>query len=146
MLLEELSELLSAGQMVRLAEIYAGTRLHIPQKATDSHALVQAIGRDGFLKIAQRFGTDTIKVPLFRELRVNHYRASGMSHAKIALRLGLTEQAVDRIVKRLREQGELLPIGSIEGVENLDVHCRCCRHYGADRMADAIAETPVVSA
>ena len=52
-------------------------------------------------RLSTRFAPDYLRVPLARELRARHYRARGMSQAKIARALGLAEASVWRLLRRL---------------------------------------------
>lgn len=133
---------LSEAEIIALAEIYGGTRLVIPQKAADNHPLVQAVGREGFEKLSEAYGYDVIRVPICRELRINHYRAGGLSNGEIAIRLTMTEPGVSKAVKRLQERGELLPklhkprsnIRKVQG-SSMGGRCLCCQRYSPDRPA-----------
>lgn len=96
----ELLELIGERGMIALAERFAGTRLLIPIKMHGDHAIAQAIGLDAACRLSDRLAPDAIQVPLARDLRARHYRAQGMSQAKIATELGMTEGGVLKLLKR----------------------------------------------
>lgn len=100
----DLVEIVGEAAAVALAENFGGTRLYVPQRLKDCHPIVRAIGADAGKALVEAFHTSTIKVPLARELRARHYRAAGLSHAKIAARLGLTESGVRGLFKRIDAQ------------------------------------------
>ena len=99
---DELLALLGEDAVFALAEEYAGTRLYVPSKRLgDRHLIVRAIGREAADKLHERFGTATIRMPLMRDLRARRHRENGMSVQRIAVRRGMTENGVGRILKRL---------------------------------------------
>lgn len=114
----DLIELLGHADFIRLVENYAGCRLfirsnirhsttsdNISVKTTfDNDPLAEAIGEEAARKLEQHLGGCCIRVPLARELRARHYRKQGMTNAKIAVRIGMTESGVEGIFKRLRAQ------------------------------------------
>lgn len=104
-LADALTKLIGAKGLVLLAEKYGGTRLYIPPSPNRSQ-LVDELGADILTRLGQRYGGDYLKVPLARELRARHYRAIGLSNAKIARKLGVTEGAVNRIFQRMKEVPE----------------------------------------
>lgn len=105
----KLVEYLTEAEIVALAENFGGTRLYVPAKADLNHCLVQAIGVDGYKRLADAISPDTIRVPLCREIRAVHYRKKGLSNGKIASRLGITEPAVNKMFKRLQDRGDAPP-------------------------------------
>ncbi|MEO7468071.1 MAG: hypothetical protein ABIV36_13745 [Sphingobium limneticum] len=143
-----LSDILDADQLIALAEIYGGTRLSVPQKAGDNHPLVQAVGREGFEKLSEAYGYDVIRVPICRELRINHYRAGGLSNGEIAIRLTMTEPGVSKAIQRLKQRGELLPKlnkprSNVRKAQAIGSRCLCCHHYSPDRRSAPPAESAV---
>lgn len=98
----ELLELLGPAAMIALTERFGGTRLLIPATIQADHPIAEAVGLDAAHRLSDRLAPDVIHVPLARELRAAHYRAQGQSHAQIALRLGLTEGGVLRLLRRAK--------------------------------------------
>ena len=96
----ELETLLGEAAFVRLAEAFGGTRLYVPTKMTAAHEIAQAIGLEAANILSARLAPDYIAVPLAREQRAMQYRAEGLSNAKIARNLGVTEKAIERLFQR----------------------------------------------
>jgi hypothetical protein len=65
-----------------LADKYGGTRLYVPAKMYFEHGIVHAIGARKAQALSDRFGPDSIKVPLVRELRAARLRTEGFSNAQ----------------------------------------------------------------
>ncbi len=96
----ELLDLLGPDDFLRLVEAYGGTRLYVPRTEAGS-ALPDEIGLDAVRKLQGPRAGEWIRVPLAREWRARHYRANGLSNAKIAVRLGLTETGVNKLFARM---------------------------------------------
>jgi hypothetical protein len=99
-LTDTLLALLGPAGLVRLAEQHGGTRLYIPA-TPERGKLADELGFETVEKLSKRFGPDYISVPLVRDLRARHYRASGASNADIARKLGLSESGVNRLFQRM---------------------------------------------
>ena len=84
---------------VALANRFGGTRLYIPLKIGDDHEIALAIGREATTALQVRFSLATIRVPLLRNLRAKQMVMDGWSAARIAVRLGMTETGVARLLK-----------------------------------------------
>jgi DNA-binding NarL/FixJ family response regulator len=97
----ELVALIGESALIALAEAFGGTRLYVPATLDDSHRIVRAIGPDAAQALCRQFGPATIRVPLAREPRAVRYRSEGLSNARIAARLGLTEGGVSGLFKRI---------------------------------------------
>lgn len=102
----ELVELIGEAAFVRLAEAFGGTRLYVPAKMAADHPIVAAVGKDAAILMVERLAPDVIKVPLAREVRARHYRARGLSNARIASALGITERGVERLFERLPREAD----------------------------------------
>lgn len=90
-----------------LVENYGGFRLYVP---TDPHRseLPDDITIEHATTLSEHFGGAYLKIPMAREFRTLQYLKEGLSCRRIALRTGCSEQAVQRLVKRLkREYGDL---------------------------------------
>lgn len=96
---DELLELLGEDDFIRLCEARGGTSLYVG----DGGHLADELGDEIVAKLCDSYRRDYIKVPLAREMRARAYRMRGMSNAKIAARLGVTQRAVERIFARVRE-------------------------------------------
>lgn len=105
MLASNLSQIIGEEATVSLLEEFAGTRVYVPRQVRENSRLTRAIGREAAQALCDRFASDTIRVPLGRELRAKHYRHRGLSDARIAARLGLTESGVRTLFKRMGSEG-----------------------------------------
>jgi len=101
---EELGELIGKSATIALAEAFGGTRLYVPRRVAAEHVIARTIGLKPAEALCRTFGQLTIRVPLARELRARRLREQGMSNAKIAVSLGLTEGGVRGLFKRLERQ------------------------------------------
>lgn len=100
----ELVSVIGEVATIALLEEFAGTRLYVPKQVKDDHPITRAIGPAAAHALCAHYSPSTIRIPLGRELRVQHYRANGWAIAKIAVRLGMTESGVNKLVKRLRQR------------------------------------------
>lgn len=105
-----LLELLGAEGYLLLLERYAGLRLYVPRMKQNSvSVLVDDITIVHAIKLSAEFGGNYIRVPLDRDFRALAYRQKGFSLKKTVQLLGVTESGLDRIWKRLKEQGIDVP-------------------------------------
>jgi hypothetical protein len=96
----QLQKILGMEGFVRLCQALGGTRLYVPHAFRADHDLVGAVGAELADKLSRAMAPATIRVPLGRRERALQYRAEGMSDAKIALQLGITENGVGRLFAR----------------------------------------------
>ncbi len=96
--------IVGATAAIALAEALGGTRIYVPARMKDSHRLAKIAGIEAARALSQACKGSCIRVPLERDLRALHYRAQGFGHARIARRLGLTENGVQSLLKRLQAQ------------------------------------------
>ena len=96
-----LQALLGIEGLIALAENFGGRRLYVPYALAADHELVKALGEPRAKKLASMFAPAVIRVPLARELRARHYRATGFSNGEIATKLGMTEPGVDKLFARM---------------------------------------------
>lgn len=94
--------LLGPDGYLRLTETNGGTFIHIPKRAAGTR-LAQEIGNEAAEKLASQFGGQHIEVPLARAFRVAHYEKSGKSHRWIALKIGMTESGLRRLIRESNE-------------------------------------------
>lgn len=96
-----LQGILGEEGFVRLCQELGGTRLYVAYSLRDDCDLVQAIGRDLAEKLSRALAPATIRVPLARRQRALFYRnVEGLSNARIARRLGMTETGVTKLFGR----------------------------------------------
>lgn len=96
--------IVGAAAAIALAEALGGTRIYVPARMKGSHRLARIAGIEAARALSEACKGCCIRVPLERDLRAAHYRALGLSHARIAHRLGLTENGVQSLLKRLQAQ------------------------------------------
>lgn len=99
-LLAHLRALLGEADFVRFCQALGGTRVYVAYKFHEDNEIVEAIGRAAADKLSRALAPATIRVPLARRERALHYRAAGLSNAKIARLLGITESGVNRLFAR----------------------------------------------
>ena len=97
----ELIGVIGEAATVALAEAFGGTRLYVPSRVRESHRITRAIGHEAAQALSAFYSPDAIRVPLARELRAMHYQAKGLSHERIARKLGITATGVARLLKRV---------------------------------------------
>ena len=108
-LTRHLRAILGPEGFVALAAEFGGTRLYIPHTLRPDSDLAQVLGRDLAEKLIRELAPATIRVPLARRERALHLRAQGLSNARIARRLGITETGVAKLFARAAAQSEGLP-------------------------------------
>ena len=96
----ELQGILGMEGFVQLCQELGGTRLYVAYAMRDDHDAVQALGRDLANKLSRALAPATIRVPLARRERALFYRGQGLSDARIARRLGMTENGVSKLFGR----------------------------------------------
>lgn len=99
-LTQHLLELLGEEQFVRLTQELGGQRLYVPYNPRDDSELVQVLGPSTAAKLCREMAPATIRVPLARYERAMFYRAQGLSDARIARRLGMSEHGVWQFMAR----------------------------------------------
>ena len=96
-----LMAILGEEGFVRLCQELGGIRLYIAYRLRDDHDVVQALGRELADKLSRELAPATIRVPLARRERALWYRnREGLSDARIARRLGMTETGVTKLFGR----------------------------------------------
>ncbi len=96
----ELQAILGMDGFVALCEELGGTRLYIAWTMRDGSDLVETIGRELADKLSRAMAPATIRVPLARRERALYWRAKGLSDARIARKLGMTENGVAKLFGR----------------------------------------------
>lgn len=95
-----LRAILGEEGFIRLCQEFGGTRVYVPKKPAPGSELVNVLGQDLAVKLSRAMAPDTIRVPLARRERALHYREIGLSDAKIARLLGITENGVGKLFAR----------------------------------------------
>lgn len=96
----QLQAILGMEGYVRFCQALGGTRVYVSHRFSDDHAAVEAVGREKADKLSRAMAPATIRIPLARRERALFYRSQGLSDAKIALQLGITENGVGKLFKR----------------------------------------------
>ena len=102
----DLLELLGDDGFFSLVEALGGLRVYIPGDINRSELPTQ-IGYETSARLSKAYTNGYIRVPLAREFRVRRYIDAGMSNRDIAIRFGLTEAGVAKLIKRARERKPL---------------------------------------
>ncbi|GAB0119459.1 sigma factor-like helix-turn-helix DNA-binding protein [Acidisoma sp. 7E03] len=95
-----------AGENAALAVIeeFAGTRTYItesPEKGVS--AVVAKFDQSAAAELSREYGGIYMRIPSCKPWRVQVLREQGLSHSKIARRLGIDVSSVERILQRARE-------------------------------------------
>jgi hypothetical protein len=96
----DLMAILGEEAFLRLAEHFGGTRLYVPTTMREDSEIVKAIGMDAARRLASMFAPTAIRVPLARRERALRLRRQGLSNARIARVLGMTETGVEKLFDR----------------------------------------------
>lgn len=86
----------------RLVEINGGCSIYIAKRPRQGCTLAREIGLHAARQLAAHFGGETLKVPVARVWRVATYSLNNFPVRAIALRLGVSEDAVGKIRSALR--------------------------------------------
>lgn len=99
-LAQQLKGILGAEGFVQFCQAMGGTRVYVPYVMRDGNEIVRAVGQELADKLARAMAPATIRVPLARRDRALYFRAAGLSDAKIARQLGITESGVCKLFGR----------------------------------------------
>lgn len=100
-LTQDLIAMLGDDGFVALTEAFGGRRLYVPRTIGSDHEIAAALGEKEASKLSGYYAGAQLRIPLARELRARHYRASGLSNGKIATKLGMTEGGVEKMFARM---------------------------------------------
>ncbi len=95
-----LQAILGEEGFVRFCQELGGIRVYVAHRMRDEGDVVQAVGRELADKLSRALAPATIRVPLARRQRALFYRRQGLSDARIARRLGMTETGVTKLFGR----------------------------------------------
>lgn len=95
-----LQAILGTEGFVQLCQELGGMRVYIPYRLRDDNDIVGAIGRELADKLSRAMAPATIRVPLARRERALFFRARDLSDARIARKLGMTENGVQKLFDR----------------------------------------------
>lgn len=107
--LEEIKAVAGEAAALKLAAEAGGTRRYVPKRPSAGGCLAQLVGLDAAIVIARLYGGEQIEIPMaaqWSRLReAAALVAEGLSEAKIARRMRMTERNVRYIKAKLREEG-----------------------------------------
>lgn len=95
-----LREILGEESFVLFCQELGGARVYVPYSPKDDSDLVDAIGRDAAERLSSELAPATIRVPLARRERALYWRGKGLSNARIARKIGITETGVEKLFVR----------------------------------------------
>jgi hypothetical protein len=110
-ILGEIADSVGPGAALALAQVAGGRTVYIPSRTNLSatHWLVQALGYEAAALVAEAFGGGDLKLPLgptgaqaALKASVDNLIAQGLSAAKIAAKIGVTQRTVERRRAALR--------------------------------------------
>lgn len=99
-LIARVREVLGTESFVLLCQELGGVRVYLPMKIPDNHDIVAAIGRDLAEALSRELAPAWLRVPLARRERALYFRDKGLSNARIARKLGITESGVNKLFGR----------------------------------------------
>lgn len=91
-----LTDVIGAEATLALIEAFAGTRVYVPSRVRVHGPLAKAVGQEAAAALADVHGGCYIVPPAAKRWRTSVYRERGLSYAKIALRIGVSEHTVWR--------------------------------------------------
>lgn len=114
----QLIELIGHGAALSLCAAFGGTEVYIPNRLTNDHRIVKAIGLEAAQKLADYTGNGRgsggrLEVPrgtsaslALRNQAIREDLADGLSKTQLALRYGLTTRRVRQICNETPEQDD----------------------------------------
>ncbi|WP_338665011.1 hypothetical protein VQH23_07500 [Pararoseomonas sp. SCSIO 73927] len=97
--LSPIADLIGREALLRLIETHGGTRLFIPERPVEGSVLTGAVGLPAALALSSRMAGTYLKVPLARAWRAAILRHYGATNPQIARALGVTEGAIERMLR-----------------------------------------------
>ena len=104
-LLRTIAEIIGLPATLTLVRAYGGTRLYVPNRFDPDHPIVKLIGHELAARFFTAYRGEQIDVPkgevavkAARDRRIRAARADGQTHARLAIRYGLSERQIRNIV------------------------------------------------
>jgi hypothetical protein len=91
---QRLIDLIGVDATLRLMEIHGGSRVFVPLRARAGQRLARELSAEAEAALVEEFGGNNLEVPLCKAWRARIYRARGMTHREIAIKLGCHERSV----------------------------------------------------
>jgi hypothetical protein len=104
-ILQEIAGIIGIPATLKLVSHYGGVRLYVPKHLPEEHVLIDIVGIDAALKLSEHYGglvhfdipkAQAVSIALRNSKIREEYPAS--SHRKLALKYGLTERQVRKIL------------------------------------------------
>lgn len=103
--LREIAELIGLPATLLLVKHYGGIRLYVPKQFDPSHPIVKLVGHEAAVKLVDSYGgvdhfdipKGEIAVKAARDKQIRAERAGGATHARLAVKNGLTERQIRNI-------------------------------------------------
>lgn len=95
-----LQQILGPDGFIAFVQAMGGTSVYIAYRMRDDNDVVEVLGREVADKLSRALAPCYIRVPLARRERALYYRAQGLSNARIARLLGVTESGVSKLWAR----------------------------------------------
>ncbi len=100
---QELIEYLGEEDFLTLVENFAGTRLFIAKLCRQEPSQIECrVNRRTAEILSRYYGGSYVNVPMARTFRAVLYRKQGLSNSRIAVKLGITENGVEKMFRRLK--------------------------------------------
>jgi Mor family transcriptional regulator len=105
-ILQEIAGLIGLQKTLALVRSYGGIRLYVPKRFDPDHPLVKIIGHEATVKLMEAYGSQEhfdlpkgeIAVKAARDKQIRAERANGATHARLAIKHGLTERHIRNIL------------------------------------------------
>jgi Mor family transcriptional regulator len=111
---KELAKVVGLGDAIELVRRWGGRELYVPVKVQPGDPLALTLGLDTARKLVDTYGGQRLQLPAERnallELRnaaIVAAHQAGKSTEQIGLEFGLTRQAVNLIIRNIREREEI---------------------------------------
>jgi len=113
-ILQEIAGLIGLPATLKLAQHYGGVRLYVPKKLSSDHVLASVVGYDAAVRLAEHFGglphfdipkAQAVSIAL-RNSKIRESWQANMSVRQIALKYGLTERYIRRVLAASEQQNE----------------------------------------
>jgi Mor family transcriptional regulator len=108
-LFKQWADSLPLADLLKLSEVYGGTRLYIPKTLHESHALAASLGEDAARRLIEFAGGDEVAVPLCHKARrlvrcreAWQLHEHGQTLAVIAKHFRVTDRTVMEMIRRGR--------------------------------------------
>lgn len=86
-----------------LVNAFPGSSFKLTAVASAASKIREELGDEIAVKLMSAYPPGLVlRIPLAREFKAQRLRAQGLSNAKIAVRLGITETGVDKLFRRMR--------------------------------------------